>query len=96
MSHSTRPWTNLPVITTNNGSATPLLAAKTAVQALLVSNEDATASLRVRFDGQDADASTGTLVPPQKALFFGPGNVPVGKISGYATAAIQVSVAYVA
>ena len=95
MSLSARPWEHRPVFNTNAGSATLLIAAGVATMALVISNEDATNSIRVRFDGDDATATMGLLLPAGRSLYFAEGDVPEGKVSAYATAAVPVSVHYI-
>lgn len=91
---SSRPWANVAIISTNNGSATLLLAAATARQSLLISNEDAANAVRIRFDGSDATSDTGILLLAGRAIYFAPGDAPLGKVSAYATAVVAISVAY--
>lgn len=93
--YATRPWNHRPVFDTNVGSATDLIAAGIATQALVISNEDATNAIRLRFDGLDATATTGILLKAGQSIYFAGGEVPNGKVSAYADAAVAVSVAYI-
>lgn len=77
------------------GSATDLIAAGIATEALIISNEDPTNAIRLRFDGQDATATVGLLLPGGRNLYFANGEVPVGKVSAYGAIAVPVSVHYI-
>lgn len=92
---STRPWNHRPVFNTNAGSATLMIAAGIATEALIIANEDATTAIRVRFDGSDATSTTGLLLPAGRTLYFANGEVPVGKVSAYCASAVPVSVHYI-
>lgn len=92
---ATKPWNHRAVFNTTAGAATDLIAGGIATQALVIANEDATNSIRVRFDGQDATASVGLLVPAGRTLSFTNGEVPAGKVSAYGASAVPVSIHYI-
>lgn len=93
--HNTRPWNHVPPVNTNIGSATLLIAAGVATQALIIANEDATTAIRVRFDGSDATNTMGLLLLAGRTLYFANGEVPSGKVSAFCASAVPVSVHYI-
>lgn len=92
---NTVAWTHVADQTLTATVAATLLAAGVATQELMITNNDGSNSLRLRFDNSDATSTVGISIPPGQGWYFGPGSVPAGKISGYSDGAISVSVAYV-